>query len=230
MRNTFARVLTLLVAMGTGILGTQALPKARIFLLSLAYFVTNVAYLVAVYINKTNPLSPKMQLGVSFPLSLTNTMFFFWIMSSLERTKKTLQETRQNVKLRVMQRFTHILLGVYVVAVLAVFGEIWVKFSGERDTRWRIEWLVESSWFLIFTIFVCAVMVLMRPTDTSKLLAYVEELHETDQGAQPDTARKKEESVEMAELPPLKQERAKLDANAMKSDDFVVVIENGESL
>ena len=190
-----------------------------------------MAYLVAVYINKTNPLSPKMQLAVSLPLSLTNTLFFFWIMSSLERTKKTLEETRQNVKLRVMQRFTHILLGVYAVAVLAVFGEIWVKFSGERDTRWRIEWLVESSWFLIFSVFVFAVMVLMRPTDTSKLLAYVEELHETDQGAQPDSARKKEEgSVEMAELPPRKQERAKLDANAMKSDDFVVVIENGESL
>ena len=170
---------------------------------------------------------------MSLPLSLTNTMFFFWIMSSLERTKKTLQETRQHVKLQVMQRFTYILLGVYVVAVLAVTGEIWVKFSGERDTRWRIEWLVESSWFLIFTLFVCAVMVLMRPTDTSRLLAYVEELHETDQ-AQPDTigsqGRKEESVLEMAELPPRKQERAKLDANAMKSDDFVVVIENGESL
>lgn len=160
-------------------------------------------------------------------------MFFFWIMNSLERTKKTLQETRQHVKLQVMQRFTYILLGVYVVAVLAVTGEIWVKFSGERDTRWRIEWLVESSWFLIFTLFVCAVMVLMRPTDTSRLLAYVEELHETDLG-QPDTigsqGRKEESVLEMAELPPKKQERAKLDANAMKSDDFVVVIENGESL
>lgn len=60
MRNTFARVLTLIVAMGTGILGTQTLPKARMLLLSLAYFITNVAYLIAVYINKTNPLTPKM--------------------------------------------------------------------------------------------------------------------------------------------------------------------------
>ena len=143
----------------------------------------------------------------------------------MEITKKALVNTRQNVKLEIMQKFTGILIGVYVVAVLAVFGEIYVKFSGERDTRWREEWLVESSWFIIFSVFVLAIMALMRPTEHSKLLAYVEELAETDQPQQESTPHHKEESIEMTELP-----QAKLDSNKVKSDDFVVVIENGKQI
>ena len=114
---------------------------------------------------------------------MTNTMFFFWILRSLELTKKSLLEKRQNIKLEMMQKFTFILIGVYIIAVAAVFSEIYVKFSGERDELWRYEWMVESSWFIIFTFFVIAVMVLMRPTATSRLLAQVEELCESDQAA-----------------------------------------------
>ena len=184
-RNTFARVLTLLVAMGTGITSNVEAhrQKPKILVLSILYFVANVAYLIAVYINKTSPLTPNVQLSVSLPLSMTNTMFFFWILRSLELTKKSLLEKRQNVKLEMMQKFTFILIGVYIIAVAAVFSEIYVKFSGERDELWRYEWMVESSWFIIFTLFVIAVMVLMRPTATSRLLAQVEELCESDQAA-----------------------------------------------
>ncbi len=54
-RNTFGRVLTVLVALGTGIIAPSEIESHRVklWLLSIAYFITNVAFLIAVYINRT---------------------------------------------------------------------------------------------------------------------------------------------------------------------------------
>jgi hypothetical protein len=93
-RNTFGRILTLLVSLGTAIMPPSEIPshKIKLWLLSIAYFITNVAYLIAVYLNRTyqHSLSPQVQMGVSFPLSLTNTLFYIWIMKSLGETKNKL--------------------------------------------------------------------------------------------------------------------------------------------
>lgn len=92
-RNTFARVLCLVVAMGTGIMPTPQIreKKPKIIVLTVLYVATEVAYDVAVYLNKITPISSEWQLGVSLPLSLANSVFFFWIVRSLEVTEKTLK-------------------------------------------------------------------------------------------------------------------------------------------
>jgi hypothetical protein len=82
-----------------------------------------------------------------------------------------------------MGKFTVILALGYTLSVLVMFLEIWVKFSGERDILWKYEWLVESSWFSIFSLFLFAIMVLMKPNPTSKLLALVDELSDTDRAS-----------------------------------------------
>jgi ABC-type molybdate transport system permease subunit len=185
-RNTFGRVLTLLVAMGTGITSKEQQKQLRgstwkIAVLSIIFAASNIVYLIAVYINRTRPLTPHMQLAVSLPLSLVNTVFFFWIVNALETTKKYLKEHGQAFKFDIMRRFTGILIGAYIICVLAAFGEIYFKFSySERDEFWRLEWLVEASWHIIFSLFLCSVMALMRPAENSKMLALVEELGETE--------------------------------------------------
>ena len=109
-------------------------------------------------------------------------MFFFWILRALEETKKYLHERQQVVKFNMMRKFTNILGVGYVVCVLAVMSELYFKFQmGERDQgMWRYEWIIESIWFAIFTLFLLAVMALMRPNEHSRLLAHVEELGDSD--------------------------------------------------
>lgn len=82
-----------------------------------------------------------------------------------------------------MKKFTIILVSAYTICFLSVVLEIYLKFSGERDIMWRYEWISEASWFAVFSMFVFAIMILMRPNSKSKLLAYVEELRESDFGA-----------------------------------------------
>lgn len=87
------------------------------------------------------------------------------------------------VKYRIMRKFTFILAIGFLVSAITVVLEIYIKFSGERDEMWRYEWLMESSWYIIFSLFLFAVLILMRPNERSKLLALVEELRESDFGS-----------------------------------------------
>ena len=119
-------------------------------------------------------------MGVSLPLSMTNTTFLFWILRELETTKKDLVDRQQIVKLTMIQRFTQLLIAIYVAGLAAIMGEVYFKFSGERDEMWRYEWINEACWYSIFTVFLLAVMALLRPSDRSRLLAHLEELHDTD--------------------------------------------------
>jgi Lung seven transmembrane receptor len=63
-RNTLARVLILVMALGTGIIAANAIrmPQRRpkIIALSVLYFLANTAYLIAVQVNQTRPLSPSV--------------------------------------------------------------------------------------------------------------------------------------------------------------------------
>jgi len=101
------------------------------------------------------------------------------------------------------------------------------------------------------------VMILMRPSERSKLLAYVEELGETDRVTQGGTsvhnnnngggnqtfesesaappsqsAQKQEQSIEMQEMQYIGKkgpsDKVKLDQNKVKSDDFFEVEINQE--
>ena len=148
------------------------------------FFVSNTVYLIAVYLSKTVELSLRTRLGVSLALSITNTIFFFWILKALEITKKSLLEKNQMVKYQMMRRFTWMLLFVYLSGGATVVGEVWLKMQAANSEYWRHQWLIEASWQLIFTTFLVMVMILMRPSERSKLLAYVEELGETDRVTQ----------------------------------------------
>lgn len=93
--NTFARMIVLLVSLGYGIL----LPSVskyhpQIAMLSFIYFVSNAIYMTVLYMNHTQPISKALSIVVSLPLSVSNTIFFYWILSALRRTISTMKEKR----------------------------------------------------------------------------------------------------------------------------------------
>lgn len=87
-----------------------------------------------------------------------------------------------------MRYFTYMLAFVYLAGAATIFGDIYLKFNKNHDEQWRHEWLVEASWEVIFTVFVFAVMMLMRPSERSKLLAYIEEIADEQNASQQNTA------------------------------------------
>jgi hypothetical protein len=86
-RSTFARVVTLVVALGYGIL-IKSIEKyqAKIITVSFLYMASLAAYNGIIYINHNSPVSGPVALIVSFPLSILNTFFGFWIYQAFRRT------------------------------------------------------------------------------------------------------------------------------------------------
>jgi hypothetical protein len=103
LRNTFARVITLLVSLGYGILfKTMAKYEQKIMALSFLYMVSLAAYMGVVYINRSSPVSGSMIFIVSFPLSVLNSVFYFWIFLALRRTMAYLASKEQYFKLSII--------------------------------------------------------------------------------------------------------------------------------
>ncbi len=75
-----------------------------------------------------------------------------------------------------MNSFSKILIVAYFFAFLGLVGEIYFKFSGERDVAWRYEWIFESMWFSLFTLFLFAILIIMRPNEHSKTLAMMQQI------------------------------------------------------
>ncbi|CDW90978.1 transmembrane protein 87b [Stylonychia lemnae] len=235
-RNTYARVLTLLVALGFGIVLTpqEVKQKYRSLILTLSglYFVSNTAYLIALYYNQIATLSHSIQLGVSLPLSATNTFFFYWIMLSLQKIIKELSDKKQTVKLDIMKKFSCVLLFSFLIAFFGVLAELYFKFQGDKKTMWKYEWLVESFWFNMFSVFLVMMMILMRPNEKSRLLALVHQLGDENNetgtrrgegGAEQITDQPDEEnSIELSNLSTKKKQKSsevrRLNNNFMASD------------
>lgn len=103
LRNTFSRVITLLVALGYGILiKTMGKYEEKVLALAFFYMISLAAYLGVVYINHSNPVSGSMIFLVSFPLSLLNSVFYFWIFLALRRTMSYLSSKEQTFKLQII--------------------------------------------------------------------------------------------------------------------------------
>ena len=92
-RNTMARVMTLLVALGYGIrVSSVAKHIERISLLAFAYAVSATAYLIVLYLNRHSPVSESFSIIVSIPISITNIIFVYWTISSLSTTVSAFKE------------------------------------------------------------------------------------------------------------------------------------------
>jgi hypothetical protein len=87
LKNTSARVVTLIVALGYGILITSIERyRTKILSLSFLYMASFAAYNGILYINHYSPVSGAVAMIVSFPLSILNCFFGFWIYSAFRRT------------------------------------------------------------------------------------------------------------------------------------------------
>ena len=109
------------------------------------------------------------------------------------------------IKYNMMRLFTYMLAFVYLSGAATIFGEIYLRFNKNQADKWRYKWMLEASWEIIFTVFVFAVMMLMRPSEKSKMLAYIEEIaDENASSSEQNTAAaaegSKQEDIEMVEM------------------------------
>lgn len=103
LRNTFARVVFLLVGIGYGILiTTMGKYETKVLTLAFSYMISLSAYLGILFINNYSPVSKAMIFIVSFPLAILNSLFYFWIWATMRRTMNYLEKNEQTYKLNII--------------------------------------------------------------------------------------------------------------------------------
>ncbi|KAF8679302.1 hypothetical protein HU200_046084 [Digitaria exilis] len=179
LRGAAARVLVLAVAMGHGVVrpALAGLKSARVVGLGAAFFVAAEALEVTENVGTVSDHSPSpaKRLFLVLPVAVLNTVFVYWIFSSLSKTLNKLKARRMTEKLEMYRRLTNALLITVAMSLGWITFEIHFKSTDEYNERWRAAWVIPAVWQLISFSLLCAICLIWAPSQTSTRYAYSEE-------------------------------------------------------
>ena len=164
-RNTFSRVVALVVALGYGIvISSIKRYQNRIFIISFLYTCTLCAYLGILYSSSVNPVLGSIIFIISIPNTIFNFIFCYWIYMGMKRTLNYLKRKEQNFKHDIIARvFTALTVCIIITGLMQVFEVLASLLFELGDTQWKYKWIWETSWFWVFTAFVIILMNILMP-------------------------------------------------------------------
>lgn len=193
----FSLFLLLIIALGYGVvypkLKRDVMNKCKI--LAGLYFIVSTAFTIGSYFQgqsqpdaTTSTISSSgndaltyFLLIITIPLGLLIFVFYFFILTSLNKTNALLKETKQIVKLNMYKKLFSLL---FVSLLFLVFSFVMVTVLVFNDSLtesierfWKFDKVLIDFWpsLLYFFIFI-GVAIIWRPTDTSYLLAVSSQL------------------------------------------------------
>ncbi|PUZ72895.1 hypothetical protein GQ55_2G432500 [Panicum hallii var. hallii] len=179
LRGAVARVLVLTVAMGHGVVrpALAGLKSARVAGLGAAFFAAAEALEVGENVGTVSDHSPSpaRRLFLVLPVAALNTVFVYWIFSSLSRTLTKLKARRMTAKLEMYRRLNNALIIAVAVSLGWITFEIHFKSTEEYNERWRAAWVIPAVWQLISFSLLCAICLIWAPSQSSTRYAYSEE-------------------------------------------------------
>ncbi|RMZ86675.1 hypothetical protein DV736_g6097, partial [Chaetothyriales sp. CBS 134916] len=186
-RNSLSFFLLLIVCMGYGVV-KPTLGRTMIYvrILAIVHFVFGVIYAVASLSLTPDNVGP-IVLFVILPLAGTLTVFYVWILSSLNLTMKDLINRKQKTKALMYKHLWWCLLGSILVIFFFFFiNSIAFAGSSEEDfvpKHWQTRWFVLDGWLNIVYLFdIAFVAYLWRPTANNRRFAMSDELAQDDDG------------------------------------------------
>ncbi|KAG8079746.1 hypothetical protein GUJ93_ZPchr0007g5375 [Zizania palustris] len=186
-RGTASRVLVLLVAMGYGVL-RPALggASAKVAGLGAAFLASSEALEVSENVGIVSDHSPARMTRLFFilPAAILNTVFIYWIFSSLSRTLAKLKARRMTAKLEMYRKFANSLIIAVSLSLGWTTFEVHFKSTDEHNERWRVAWVIPAVWQLISFSLLCAICLLWSPSHNSMRFAYSGD--ESEEGAEDD--------------------------------------------
>ena len=111
-----------------------------------------------------------------FNLNIYNHLIIFklsrWVFSALIQTTRTLRLRRNPVKLSLYKHFTNTLIFAVVSSIIFMLWSIKYHKVGDCLTEWRDLWVDEAFWHLLFSVILCVIMILWRPSQNNQRYAF----------------------------------------------------------
>lgn len=188
-RNAYTFFLLLIVCLGYGVVKpTLGNVMWKCQVLGGAHFVFAILYTIGSY-----SISPDRVGAVALllvvPMSVTMTVFYVWILSSLTNTIKYLDERKQAVKANMYKNLWRILLGSIVV-IFAFFFINSLLFAQESTlefiTRhWQSRWFMLDGWLnVVYFADFCMIAFIWRPTANNRRFAMSSQLAQDENEAE----------------------------------------------
>jgi hypothetical protein len=188
-RNAYTFFLLLIVCLGYGVVKpTLGNMMWKCQALGGAHFAFAILYTIGSYSISPDRASPIVLLMV-LPLSLTMTVFYVWILSSLTNTIKYLDERKQAVKANMYKNLWRILLGSIVV-IFAFFFINSLVFAQESSlefitNHWQSRWFMLDGWLnVVYFVDFCLIAFIWRPTANNRRFAMSSQLAQDENEAE----------------------------------------------
>lgn len=175
-----ARVLLLLVSIGYGVVrpSIKRWESALILLLGVAYTISGITLelnlAVAQAAGHRHP--PKFWSAIEI---VTNTIFSMWIYIALDTTRNTLKKTNQTAKFQMYDLLVKVLLGYLSIALVFFILQSAVMLD-VIDWDWKWNWVVWATGRLLNFLIILGIACIWRPSSTSQLYAYSDQLSSKD--------------------------------------------------
>lgn len=192
---TFSFFLLQCIALGYGVvvvkLDKKVMFKSKI--LAGVHFVASLLYLLSSYytastasVNSTSSLEDDSisELAALFPLipiTITLTVYYFLILTSIKKTTTNLNKQRQVIKLKLYESLFKLILLAFMLTFGGIFfgSFIFITMSSTQvvEQSWKATFfLFEFSPSIIYFVIFMGIAWLWRPTETSYMLAVSQQL------------------------------------------------------
>jgi hypothetical protein len=107
------------------------------------------------------------------PLSITMTIFYYWILNSLDVTMKKLEIRKQAQKLEMFKKLTKLLLiSVYFLILYFLLNTIIFSYRNAASWipyYWQFKWFLMDGWLnLQYLVFFVGILLLWQPTENNQ--------------------------------------------------------------
>jgi len=171
-KRTLARMLVIIVSLGFGIVKPRLGPILhRVVGIGGLYFIlASVESSLRVIHPKNDPSNKTLLAAV--PLAVIDASICWWVFSALIQTTRTLRLRRNLVKLSLYKHFTNTLVFAVVSSIIFMLWSIKYHKVVDCLTEWRDLWVDEAFWHLLFSVILCVIMILWRPSQNNQRYAF----------------------------------------------------------
>jgi len=171
-KRTLARMLVIIVSLGYGIVKPRLGPTLNRVLATGGFY-----FMLACVESVTRVVHPKndpsnVTLMTAVPLAVIDASICWWVFSALIQTTRALRLRRNLVKLSVYKHFTNTLAFAVLASIIFMLWSIKYHKVVECLTDWRDLWVDEAFWHLLFSVILCVIMVLWRPSQNNQRYAF----------------------------------------------------------
>jgi len=171
-KRTLARMLVIIVSLGFGIVKPRLGPILhRVVRVGGLYFVlASIESTLRVIHPKNDPSNKTLLAAV--PLAVIDASICWWVFSALIQTTRTLRLRRNLVKLSLYKHFTNTLVFAVVSSIIFMLWSIKYHKVVDCLTEWRDLWVDEAFWHFLFSVILCVIMILWRPSQNNQRYAF----------------------------------------------------------